>query len=164
MEQSTLFLDITVHPLMIANNEISEQHIRMCKPLFSSDEFIIPVDYLIFIKQFGEGLLGDCVRMYPVSKLFQKTIDWRKASQTKAEILFFNKKQNDREKCIVIGRAFDDQTIFHLNGEYFFSSLYYTEKVYRLGESLLDVFAFFRDHKIYGKYDMTHFVPFDSLL
>ena len=66
------FSNIKIHPLQIANNEISEQHIRICRPLFNHDDFIIPVDYLLFIKQFGEGLLGDCVRIYPVKKLFQK--------------------------------------------------------------------------------------------
>ena len=158
------FSNIKVHPLQIANNEISEQHIRICQPLFNQDDFIIPVDYLLFIKQFGEGLLGNCIRIYPVSKMFKRTVAWRETGPSNAETLFFNEKQNERTKCVVIGDAFDDQIIFHLNCEYYFSSLYYTEQVYRLGESISDVFTFFRDHDIYGKNDMTHFEPFDSSL
>ena len=149
---------------MIANNDISDQHIKMCELLFSSENFVIPVEYLFFIGKFGEGLLGDCVRIFPINKMFQKTTDWREAGQTKAEILFFSKKKNERKNCVVVGDAFKDQLIFHLNGEYFFSSLYYTEKIYQLGKTLLDAFEFFKNHNTYGKNDMTHFVPFDSSL
>ena len=158
------FSNIKVHPVLIANNEISIEHIKICKPLFNSDDFIIPLDYLFFIKQFGEGILGNCIRIYPVSKMFERTVAWRETGPSNAETLFFNEKQNERTKCVVVGDAFDDQTIFHLNGKYFFSSLYYIEKVYKLGNQLIDVFTFFRDHKIYSKNDITHFEPFDSSL
>ena len=155
------FPKIKAHPLRIANNEISIQHIKICKPLFNSDDFIIPVDYLFFIKQFGEGLLGDCIRIYPVNKMFERTVAWRETGPSNAETLFFNEKQNERTKCVVAGDAFDDQTIFHLNCKYYFSSLYYTKQVYRLGKNISDVFTFFIDHKIYGKNDVTHFIPFN---
>lgn len=77
---------------------------------------------------------------------------------------YFYLYSSSRNNCVVIGNAFDDQTIFHLDSHYYFSSLYYTEKIYRLGKAFADVLSFFRDHKIYGKNDITHFVPFDSSL
>lgn len=161
---SSLYSDIIIHPVLIANNEISIQHIKKCKPLFNSDDFTIPVDYLFFIKQFGEGMLGNCIKIYPVNKMFERTVVWRETGPSNAETLFFNENQNERAKCVVVGDAFDDQTIFHLNCEYYFSSLYYTEQIYRLGKRISDVFTFFRDHKIYGKNDMTNFEPFNSYI
>ena len=52
------FSGIKVQLLQIANNDVSESWIGLCKLLNGLDKVHLPIDYLEFIKQFGEGVIG----------------------------------------------------------------------------------------------------------
>ncbi len=154
------FSNIKVRPLKLANNDVSNEWINMCKLLAGVNYLDLPVDYLEFIKQFGEGEIGGLIKIFPIMKLIDRTKFWREDNSTKAEVIFF--KKYDRKKCTVIGESAHGDILLYLNRQYYYSTIQYEEKLYKLGKNLPDVFEFFKKHKIYGKNDMTHFVPFDS--
>ena len=159
---NNIFSNIKVQPLLIANNDVSQWTIDFNMKFEGVDKIDLPNDYLYFIGQFGEGIIGDYIKIFPIMKIVNQTKLWRGCNQTKAEIKFF--KKNRRSDCTLIGELSDGDLLFYLNGQYYFLASLYEEKIYLLGPSLNDLLAFFKNHKIYGDTDIDKFVPFDSLI
>ena len=155
------FSNIKVQPLQIANNDISQDHIEFCKLVEGLKHVDLPADYLKFIEEFGEGVIGNYLKIYPVRKLMEYTKPWRECNPTKAEEIFF--KKHNRADCTLIGEI-DGDTIFYLNNQYYFSTRNFEEKIYILGNTLNDLLLFFKHDNNYGKMDIDKFVPFDSSL
>ena len=156
------FSNIKVHPLQIANNDISESWVQMCKLLTGLDKVELPSDYLEFIKKFGEGLIGGHIKIYPISKLIGNTKFWRGDNQTRAEVSFF--KKHKRNDCTMIGETLDGDIIIYLMGLYYFSTRQNEERIYKLGNKFVDILEFFKNDRRYGEVDVNRFVPFDSSL
>ena len=154
------FPNIKVQPLLIANNDITERWIELCKAMERVDKIDLPDDYLYFIGQFGEGIIGDYIKIFPIMKIVNYTKLWRECNQTKAEVKFF--KKHSRSDCTLIGETSYGDMLIYLNGQYYFSTRQYEEKIYLLGLSLNDLLAFFKNDKIYGDIDINKFLPFDS--
>ncbi len=154
------FSNIKVQPIQLANNDVSKEWINMCKLLSGVNYLKLPKDYLEFIKQFGEGEIGGLITMYPIMKLIDRTKFWREDNSTKAEERFF--KKYNREKCTVIGETSHGDILLYLNGQYYYSTRQYEEKIYNLGTTLISLLEFFKTNSKYGKYDVSTFVPFDS--
>jgi len=154
------FSNIKVQPVLLANNDISQGWINTCKLLDGVDKVDLPEDYLEFIKQFGEGAIDGHIFIYPIIRLIDETKSWRKNNQTKAEVVFF--KKHDRNDCTVIGKTSDDDILFYLNGQYYFSTIQYEEKIYKLGKRIVDILVFFSINRKYGRHDVNSFIPFDS--
>lgn len=146
-----------MHPPKIVNNDFSESWIALSKVLEGLEMVELPTDYLKFIEQFGEGLIGGYIKIYPINKLIGFTKFWREDNPTKAELIFF--KENDRNDCTVIGEILDGDILFYMNSQYYFSTRQFEEKVYPLGASLSDVFNIFKNDPNYGGVDVTKFVP-----
>lgn len=145
---NTDFSNIKIQQPQITNNDVSEGWINMCKLLSGVENVELPADYLQFIKQFGEGAIGDHIYIFPVHKLCERTKFWRDDNPTKAEVTFFQK--HSRNECTAIGETSDGDIITYLRGLYYLSTRQFEEKIYKLGITLNDVLEFHRSHKKYG--------------
>ena len=161
IHNTTNFSNIKVQPLLIANNDVSEDYIRFHKLIKGVDKIDLPADYIEFIRQFGEGVIGGHLKIYPVDKLIETTKFWREDNPTKAEVIFFNTR--NRADCTLIGEL-DGNTLIYLNGIYYFSTREVEDKIYILGKTLYEVLLFFKYDTLYGKMDVEKFVPFDSYI
>jgi len=153
------FPNIKVQPLLIANNDVSESSIEFWKKIEGIDKLDLPVDYLEFIGKYGEGLIAERLKIFPVRKLIDETKFWRTDNPTKAEVIFF--KKHNRADCTYIGES-DGDTLIYLDGIYYFSIREVEDKIYNLGKTLYEVLLFFKYDTLYGKNDIEKFVPFDS--
>lgn len=151
------FSNINIQPPKIVNNDVSESWIALSKVLEGLEMVELPNDYLEFINQFGEGLFGGYLKIFPINKLMEFTKFWRKDNPTKAELKFF--QEHDRNDCTVIGKTLDGDILFYMNSQYYFSTRQFEEKVYPLGASLGEVFNFFKNDPNYGSLDVTKFIP-----
>ena len=155
------FSNIKVQPLLIANNDVSEDYIRFHKLIEGVDKIDLPDDYLEFIKQFGEGVIGGNIKIYPLDKLIGATKFWREDNPTKAEVIFFY--THNRAECTLIGDVGGD-TLIYLDGIYYFSIREFEDKIYILGKTLYEALLFFKYDTLHGKMDVEKFVPFDSYI
>ena len=153
------FADIKVNPIQTANNDTSEL-IGLLD--FEGINFNLPSDYIEFIEQFGEGIIGERIRIFPVSKLRIMTERWLEWQSSTAEMRFF--RRHSKKDSIMIGDTIDGDIIFYLNQNYYLAARQYEEKVYELGKELTGVFDFYKNDKKYGGNDITDFKPFDSYL
>jgi len=150
------FSNIKIQQPQISNNDVSEGWINMCKLLSEVDNVDLPEDYLQFIKQFGEGAIGDHIYIFPILKLCERTKFWRDDNPTKAEVQFF--KKHNRNDCTVIGKTSDGDVLIYLKGLYYFSTRQYEEKIYVFGSNLESIFNFFQNDSKYGNHDINNFV------
>jgi len=157
---NSIFSNIKVQPLLIANNDVSLRTIDFNMKFEGVDKIDLPDDYLKFIGQFGEGIIGDYIKIFPIMNIVKYTKLWRECNPTKAEVKFF--KKHNRLDCTLIGETSDQDMFIYLNGQYYFTTRQYEEKIYLLGPSLNDLLLFFRSNKKYGDNDIDKFVPFDS--
>ena len=155
------FPNIKVQPLLIANNDVSPESIEFHKKIEGVDKIDLPDDYLDFIGQFGEGVIGDNIKLYPLTRLIAATKFWRTDNPTKAEIIFF--KKHNRTDCTLIGDVGGD-TLIYLDGIYYFSIREFEDKIYILGKTLYEVLLFFKYDTLHGKMDVEKFLPFDSTI
>ena len=149
------FSNIKIQPPQISNNDVSEGWINMCKLLSDVDNIDLPEDYLQFIKQFGEGAIGDHIYIFPILKLCERTKFWRDDEPTKAEVKFF--KKHNRFDCTLIGKTSDDDVIFYLNSQYYLSTRQYEEKIYLVGNNMASMFNFFQNDCKYGNHEIKNF-------
>lgn len=156
------FSNIKIQPLLLANNDVAQDWIDICILLSGVGKIDLPEDYLQFIKQFGEGAIGDHIYIFPIKKLCERTKFWRDGEPTTSEVKFF--KKHNKNDCIVIGQTSADDVIFYLSTQYYFSTIQYEEKIYKLGSTITDIIEFFSFHKKYGKHSVRTFTPFDSSL
>jgi|GEM_PF-6617377 len=156
------FSNIKIQQPQISNNDVSEGWINMCKQLSDVDNIDLPEDYLDFIKQFGEGAVGDHIYIFPILKLCERTKFWRDDNPTKAEAAFF--KKHNRNDCTVIGETSDGDMLIYLKGLYYMATRQYEEKIYKLGSSIIDLLEFFKKHYKYGKHSINVFTSFDSTI
>lgn len=152
----TDFSNIKIQPLQTTNNDVSQGWINMCKLLSGVCNVFLPDDYLQFIKQFGEGAIGDHIYIFPILKLYERTKFWRDDNPTKAEVQFF--KKHNRTDCTVIGETSDGDIIIYLKGNYYLSSRQFEEEIHILGMRIKDILNFHLGHKKYGgRCDMESF-------
>jgi hypothetical protein len=118
MVTSELFKTLHIIPILIANNDVSGFEIEICSNL--------PPDYIQFISQFGEGIIGDYIRIFPLAKLCQATDDWKEGGNFWAEQEFFNKCAKD--ETLIVGDALDGDLIFYLNEKFYLTARQYEEK------------------------------------
>jgi hypothetical protein len=159
---SELFKNIHVSPVLIANNDLSQSEIKTCELLFGIECSNLPLDYKQFIYQFGEGILGDYIRIFPLWRLCQATANWREGENSCAEKEFFN--NDNKNESLLVGDTLDGDLIFYLNDKFYLAARQYESKVYTLGQNLNDVFDFFKHDINYGDIDVTDFKPFNSNL
>lgn len=124
----------------------------------------IPKDYMEFINCYGEGIIDEWLRIFPISRVLQLTNIWRKKGHPDRLAKDFRKIVSSGFDigAILVGDAVDgDQIIFHNGNYYVFCFNAEFEKLFKV-DSLNGVFEFYRAGLYWGKIKLKTFMPFNS--
>lgn len=123
----------------------------------------LPEDYINYIDFFGEGLLGDYLRIFPVHFINHLIIPWRRQSLKNK---FFKDNSilsyEQLSKSIIIGDTLDNSQFIYFNGSYFIYNVEVDEFVINVGKSINDIFEWFISGEFWDSIKLDTFVPFNS--
>ena len=121
-----------------------------------------PPDYLNFIREYGEGIIGEYIRIYPphIAEKIEKK--WKNESGKHIQKTYFNQVPF-LENAIFIGDTLDGDQIF------FFDNYYYAYSVEgpagfleKTGSKLTSILSFYNSGKYWEPIDVESFTPFNS--
>lgn len=124
----------------------------------------IPKDYREFINYYGEGIIDEWLRIFPISRIVTLTYIWRKKGQPAWLAKKFTKIVNKgfSNGAILLGDSVDgDQVIFYNKNYYVFCFNGVFEKLFKV-DSLNGVFDFYRAGLYWEKMKFETFIPFNS--
>ena len=153
---SNIYAEIIMEPQQIHKSKPS----RFLDYVKISD---FPIDYIEFIDFFGEGLLGDYIRIFPINFINYLIPPWRR--RTKKNTFFNNCTVISHEqlsKSLIIGDTLDNAQLIYFDGNYYIYNIEVEECIIKIGESIKDIVEWFANGKFYSPMIMDKFVPFDS--
>ena len=142
-----------------------QQIVRQEPPLFLDNVRItdFPKDYIEFIKYFGEGLLGDYLRIFPVNFIDNLILPWRERTSKNK---FFNNcsiiTHEQLSKALIIGDTLDNAQFIYFEGSYYIYNVEIEEFIVNVGKSIKDIFEWFAAGSFYEPNMLNTFMPFDS--
>ncbi len=122
-----------------------------------------PEDYIEFISYFGEGLLGDCVRIFPINFIDNLLLPWREQTSKNK---FFNDcsviSHEQLSKSLIIGDGVDNEQFIYYDGNYFIYNVEIKEFVVNVGDNIKNIFEWYATGQFYDPIVIDTFVPFKS--
>lgn len=146
--------------------KIVPQQIVTSRPLPLLDNIQLrdlPDDYLNYIDFFGEGLLGDYLRIFPINFINNLIIPWRNQSLRNT---FFNNNTvlsyEQLPKSIIIGDTLDNSQFIYFDRCYYIYNVEVEEFVINVGESINNIFEWFINGDFWESTKLDTFMPFNS--
>ena len=122
-----------------------------------------PYDYLIFIKDNGEGIIGNYINIYAPDKAEFIEKRWKETSAKSILKKHFPDNNHFISNSLFIGDTLDSDQIFYYDGFYYAYSYQgpvgFLEKT---GKNLTDVFKFYNSGKYWESIDTSLFTPYNS--
>lgn len=129
-----------------------------------------PEDYAEFLEHFGEGILGEYLRVFSYIQADELTARWRHISEEGfagvkyISKYYFDDNQDFIKEAILLGDTIEGDQIIYWNNEYYIYCFQATTFFEKVGSKLEDVFAFYEKGDPWEAIDMSVFTPIDSFL
>ncbi len=151
---------------IITKEKVSESY---TDPARMFDYIDFPTDYLEFINEYGEGIVGEYIKIYPKYRSVELEVIWERLDPRWKLSKFYiaTKYSGDSahffENAILIGETlFDDDQIIYWKGNYYIYRSVCYEKLINVGSKLDDVFDFYISENYLSQDDAMKFIPFYS--
>ena len=122
-----------------------------------------PIDYLNFIKNNGEGIIGDYIRIYAPDKAEILEKYWRKTSAKLISEKFLPDENTFIAESLFIGDTLDSDQIIYFKRFYYAYSFQGPSGFFeKTGKNINDVLNFYNSGKYWESIDVSQFTPFNS--
>ena len=126
-----------------------------------------PDDYVNFLNNYGEGIIGGYLRIWNYQYADHFTGIWRRmprkyfASARYIGRYRLSKNKKFASEAFLLGDTTDGDQVIYWNNEYYVYCFQATTFFERVGENLEDVLSFYASGKFWEAIDTTIFTPID---
>jgi len=151
-----------------------QQKVEIRFPDFESEMYDtvkeFPEDYIEFLEHFGEGILGEYLRVFPYHLTDRLTRKWREIPEddywgAKHLAKYYFKENKDFIKtAILLGDTMDGDQFIYCNKEYYIYCFQGQGFFENVGSKLENIIAYYEKGDHWEPVDISVFTPFDSSL